>query len=574
MTDVTVLTLILVGLLAGLFTGKVVPAICFACAALACYLFGLVDLSQALNSFTNSGLITLVLLILVASALEKTYLLSKLSQFIAKESFPMTLVKLGFSTALLSSFTNNTAVIASLIGPVQKNSSHSASKLLLPLNYATILGGTMTLIGTSTSLIVNSFVEHAGLAPLSFFEFTQVGVVLVIAGMLLLLLLSHRLPERGREESEIGLPYLLEARIGEYSSLIGQTVLQNQLRALKKLYLVELERNGVRMSPVPPNMVLLQGDTLRFSGAMESVELLHQFDGLEWFGKQQANGQNLIEAVIAPSSSLVGVSLKQAQFRERFSAAVLAIRRGCEPLKGGLGDVILRPGDVLLLSPGVDFKADIDQQNEFAALNGLDLALKLDKKRSHWVMFGFAATLAMSLIGLLSLAKGLILLLLVFLVSGILTMSDIKRRFPVTLVTIVGSALCLADLMLSTGLADNMAKLLSGVSASYGVFGAFVGVYFLTLLLTELITNNAAAALAFPIGLAIAASLGVDAKPFILAVVFGASASFISPYGYQTNLMVFNAGGYRFKDFISLGLPLSILYSSIVVFLVPLWFPF
>jgi di/tricarboxylate transporter len=573
-SDLWLLAIILLGLVAGLISGRINPAVLFLFAFLLCYLLGMVALDTALTSFTNIGLVTLVLLVLAATALEKTSLLGKLSQVIGNSSLPMTMAKLGLSTALLSSFTNNTAVVASLIGVVRRNQAHAPAKLLLPLNYAAILGGTLTLIGTSTNLIVNSFVENAGLPALGFFEFTPVAVVIVIAGMLLLILLANILPDRREESDEEALPYLLEAHVAKGSSLVGRSVVDNKLRALKKLYLVELERSGICICPVPPQLVLQADDVLRFSGAVESVELLHQFDGLDWFGKHQAKGQNLVEAVLAPSSSLVGSSLKESRFREQFDAAVMAIRRGNHPLKGGLGDIILQPGDVLLLTPGDGFSNSAKLSSEFAAISGLDLNVRLDSHRGRWVLLGFAVTIVLSVTDLLPLAKGLVLLLLSYFAIGAVTLAELKRRFPLELVVIVGSALGLANLMMSTGLADSLAQGLLSVINGYGVFGAFIGVYLMTLLLTELVTNNAAAALAFPIAYAIALNYGVDARPFIMAVVFGASASFISPYGYQTNLMVFNAGNYRFSDFVRLGLPLSVLYSLIVIFMVPIIFPF
>ncbi|MGL6123522.1 MAG: SLC13 family permease [Shewanella sp.] len=574
MSDLWLLAMILLGLVAGLISGRINPAALFLFAFLLCYLFGMVALDTALTSFTNIGLVTLVLLVLAATALEKTSLQGKLSQVIGNSSLPMTMAKLGFSTALLSSFTNNTAVVASLIGVVRRNQAHAPAKLLLPLNYATILGGTLTLIGTSTNLIVNSFVENAGLPALGFFEFTPVAVVIVVAGILLLTLLANILPDRREESGEETLPYLLEAHVAKGSSLVGRSVLDNKLRALKKLYLVELERSGICICPVPPQLVLQADDVLRFSGAVESVELLHQFEGLDWFGKHQAKGQNLVEAVLAPSSSLVGSSLKEVRFREQFDAAVMAIRRGNHPLKGGLGDIILQPGDVLLLTPGDGFSNTAKLSSEFAAISGLDLNVRLDSRRGRWVLLGFAATIILSVTGILPLAKGLVLLLLSYFAIGAVTLAELKRRFPLELVVIVGSALGLANLMMSTGLADHLAQGLLSVINGYGAFGAFVGVYLMTLIMTELVTNNAAAALAFPIAYAIALNYGVDARPFIMAVVFGASASFISPYGYQTNLMVFNAGHYRFSDFVRLGLPLSVLYSLIVILMVPIMFPF
>ncbi|WP_108945539.1 SLC13 family permease [Shewanella halifaxensis] len=574
MTDLWVLSCILFALVAALMAGLWTPAALFFIASLTTYLLGMVELETALASFTNASLVTLVLLIMSTAALEKTSLLGKLSQMVGRDSLASTMAKLGLSTALLSSFTNNTAVVASLIGVVRRNQAHAPAKLLLPLSYAAILGGTLTLIGTSTNLIVNSFVENAGLVPLGFFEFSMIGVVIVASGVGLLVLLANWLPDRREESSDETLPYLLEARVAKESLLIGHSVQDNRLRALKKLYLVELERSGIRICPVPPHLVLQSEDILRFSGAVESVELLHQFDGLEWFGKQQAKGQNLIEAVLAPSSSLVGRSLKQSTFREKFDGAVLAIRRGHHPLKGGLGDIELQAGDVLLITPGDSFSRNTKLASEFAAVSGLDLSVRLDHRRSQFVLGGFLLTILASLTGVFPLVKGLILLLMSYIAIGAVSLSELKRRFPFELVVIVGSALSLANLMLSTGLADDIANFVLGSINGYGVFAAFVAVYLMTLLLTELITNNAAAALSFPVAYAIAMSYGVDTRPFILAVVFGASASFISPYGYQTNLMVYNAGNYRFSDFVRVGLPLSLLYSAIVLLLVPVLFPF
>ncbi|MEL4429664.1 SLC13 family permease [Shewanella mangrovisoli] len=574
MSDLWLLAIVLFGLVAGLIAGRINPAVLFLFAFLLCYLLGMVSLDTALTSFTNTGLVTLVLLVLAATALEKTSLLGKLSQVIGNNSLAVTMAKLGFSTALLSSFTNNTAVVASLIGVVRRNQAHAPTKLLLPLNYAAILGGTLTLIGTSTNLIVNSFVENAGLPALGFFEFTPVATLIVLLGIVLLIVLANTLPDRRVDSTEEILPYLLEAHVAKGSSLVGRSVVDNKLRALKKLYLVELERSGICICPVPPQLVLQADDVLRFSGAVESVELLHQFDGLDWFGKHQAKGQNLVEAVLAPSSSLVGSTLKESRFREQFDAAVMAIRRGHHPLKGGLGDIVLQPGDVLLLTPGDGFSTNAKLSTEFAAVSGLDLNVRLDSRRSRFVLSSFVLTIVLSLTGVLPLAKGLVLLLLSYFAIGAVTLSELKRRFPLELVVIVGSALGLANLMMSTGLADGVAQGLLGTINGYGVFGAFVGVYLVTLLLTELVTNNAAAALAFPIAYAVALNYGVDPRPFIMAVVFGASASFISPYGYQTNLMVFNAGNYRFSDFLRLGLPLSVLYSLIVIFMVPVIFPF
>ncbi|MGL4473143.1 MAG: SLC13 family permease, partial [Shewanella sp.] len=277
--------LILIALVIGLIRGVSSPALLFSLAAVSCYLLGYVSLQGLLTNFANEGLVTLVLLLLVTQALEKTRILTQMSRAIGRGSLASTLCRLSISTALISSFTNNTAVVASLIGAVRHNTGHAPTKLLLPLSYAAILGGTLTLIGTSTSLIVNSFVVAAGLPPIGFFEFTQVGIVAAIAGIIVLVLGAMYLPDRQVGSAQQGW-YLLEARVIANSNLVGKSVQDNHLRALKHLYLVELERGGIRICPVPPGLVLQPSDVLRFSGAVDAMAVLEQFDGLEWFGKQ------------------------------------------------------------------------------------------------------------------------------------------------------------------------------------------------------------------------------------------------------------------------------------------------
>ena len=574
MSELLILSIVLLVLLAGLIRNKTSPAILFLLASFFCYLVGIGSFESLIIGFSNNGLLVLTLLLIYGIALEKTPMLSVMNKIIGKGSLSMTIAKLGFSSAFLSSFSNNTAVVASMISAIRRNDTHASSKLLLPLSYSAILGGTLTLIGTSTNLIVNAFVVDAGLKPLGFFEFTRVGIILVVCGVLLLILLSHWLPTRNNEQNDSDQMYFFEAQVADESPLIDKTIEDSGLKGLKQVYLVEIERNGVHVHPVSARMKLQSGDLLRFSGVLGSVELLQEFKGLEWFDEHQVKGQSLVEAVLSPSSTLIGSNLRESAFREKFDAVVMGVRRGHFKLRGGLSDIRLRSGDVLLLAPDDNFEDKKNLNTEFTSISGVDLTVRIDSKKSAAVLIGFITVIGLNLFGLFPLAKGLLILLLFNMYIETISLREIRRRFPLELVVIVGCALFLANLMLKTGLADVMASAVLSLFDSYGVYGAFIAVYLMTLLLTELVTNNASAALAFPIAFTIATNYGVDPRPFIMAVVFGASASFISPYGYQTNLMVFSAGKYEITDYLKIGIPMSIMYSIIVLLTVPIFFPF
>ncbi|EIO4105753.1 SLC13 family permease [Vibrio vulnificus] len=565
---------LLLGIITCLLVTKIKPSYIFAGAAFAAFMAGMSDLTAIAANFTNSSLLTLVLLILASTALEKTRLISWVSRSISEGRLLTVVAKLGFSTALLSSFTNNTAVVVSLIGAIKRNRQHAPSKLLIPLSYAAIFGGTLTLIGTSTNLIINSFVEDAGLPSLSFFTPTLIGLAIVIGGVLVLIPLSYLLPDyddQGQDE----LPYFLEAAVEPGSPLVGRSITENNLRALRKLFLAEVIRDGQTVPSVGPDFVLQAKDRLLFCGEVDSVSTLQEIPGLTLFGQQHLNGQNFVEVVVSSSATFCNKTLKSSRFRDRFDAVVVAIRRGHERLEGGLGNITLAAGDTLVVVPGKRFEAERQaHRKEFVLMNDLDSSARLDSHKSTLVLLGFMAVIAAALTGLVPIIKGLALYLLALVVFGIVQLNELRRRFPIDIVVIVGSALSIAQLMISSGFSERMGGMFIEAFNGWGVFGALVATYFVTLILTELVTNNAAAALAFPLGYSMALGYGVDPMPFIMAVLFGASASFISPYGYQTNLLVYSVGNYRLLDYLKIGVPISLVYSVLVLTLIPIFFPF
>ncbi|MDT8869119.1 SLC13 family permease [Vibrio fluvialis] len=565
---------ILLGIVTCLLVTRIKPSFIFAGAAFVAFMSGMMDVNALASNFTNTSLLTLVLLILASSALEKTRLVSWVSRNISEGNLGTVVAKLGLSTAFLSSFTNNTAVVVSLIGAIKRNQQHAPSKLLIPLSYTAIFGGTLTLIGTSTNLIINSFVEDAGLPSLNFFAPSMIGLAVLVGGVIILIPLSYLLPSYD-EQNQDDLPYFLEAIVEPGSPLVGHSIAENNLRALRKLFLAEVIRDGESVPSVGPDFVLQARDRLLFCGDVESVSTLQEIQGLTLFGQHHLNGQNFVEVVVSSSASFCNKTLKSSRFRDRFDAVVVAIRRGHERLEGGLGNITLTAGDTLVLVPGKRFDAQRRANSrEFVLINDLDSSAKLDSNKSTLVLVGFAAVIGASLLGFVPIIKGLLAYLLLLFVFGIVQVSELRRRFPVDIVVIVGSALSIAQLMISSGLSERMGQMFIQAFNGWGVFGALVATYLVTLVLTELITNNAAAALAFPIGYSMAVGYGVDPMPFIMAVLFGASASFISPYGYQTNLLVYSVGNYKLSDYVRVGIPISLVYSTLVLTLIPVFFPF
>ncbi len=575
MTAYLVLGSILV-LLGLLVHGRLSPAVLFSAWAGGYTLLGLVSQQALLSSFSNPALATLILLLLVSLALERSPLLDRLSDTLLRGRPGAATLRLSAFTATLSSFMNNTAVVGALLGMVSRQRLQPASRLLLPLSYASILGGITTLVGTSTNLVVNSFAVEAGLPALHMFQFSWVGVPVALACVLMLALSARLLPANAADDSEARTAYFLEARVTSGSPLAGRSIEQNGLRNLDGLFLLEIERADRLISPVGPNEVLGEGDVLVFTGEIGKVQALQRFPGLQVFGTRADDllKSNLVEVVISNQSELASRTLREVDFRTMFDAGVVGIRRGDKRLAGQLGRIPLRVGDSLLLAAGPDFFQHRNLDRNFHVLNGTGVRPRMTAAQSTAALSGFAMVIALSALEWVPLFNGLLVLMAGLIASGMLTLGEMRRRFPFELLIVIGSALTLAKVIEGSGAAALMAGWIRLAFADFGIMGAFVGVYLITLMLTELVTNNAAAALAFPIALTTARAFDVDPTPFVMVVAYGASGGFLVPFGYQTHLMVYSAGRYRMSDFLRVGLPVSLVYSAGVLLLVPVMFPF
>jgi len=541
------------------------------------YFLDLIQTDSLLHNFVNEGLVTLVILLLISTVLENTIFIRQNSHtFFSKNRYIYSLFKVISVTSFFSAFLNNTAVVAIMMSVIKRQKNWIASKYLLPLSYAAILGGTVTLIGTSTNLIVNSFVIDEGMPSLGMFDFAPIGVVLVLAGFLYMLLFSDKLlPTITVDDNADKRSYFIEAKVRSGSALIGKTVKENGFRNMRELFLAEIIRGDRLISPVTPVEIIEADDILVFTGNVHDIGELQNFHGLSIFEeKSRVLNSNLVEVIVSHQSTLVGQKIKEAGFRSKFNASVVAVRRGSEPLKGKIGLIRIQAGDQLVLSVGEDFKKRGNIGNNFYLISNIDKNCFLSLQDSIAAIAIFTGAILLSALGIISLFKSMLIVLICYIVLKWTRLRQLKLYLPFELIIIIGSALGIAEVMTSSGAAMILVDGITYLFQGMGTYGYLAAVFLLTLILTEIITNNAAAALMFPIGYATAQSHGVDVMPFIMAVAYGASASFITPYSYQTNLMVYSAGRYRFSDYVKYGIPMSILYSIIVIGMLPIVFPF
>jgi di/tricarboxylate transporter len=566
--------LIVTALITSLIFSRLAPSLLFTLAMAACVLVGVIDMQTVMAKATNDGLMTLLLLLMVSVGLERLPWLLALSHRAVKGSLPTTILSLSGMTMLFSAFVNNTAVVATLAGTLRKNPYHSASQILLPVSYAAILGGTLTLIGTSTNLIVSSFLEDITGQGIPFFAFLPVALPAAIAGLVAMLMMHKVLPIAKQDDLPVN-EFLIEMVVGDDSRLIGKTVVENGLRDLGDVFLVELVREGRLLTPVAPGEQLEARDRLIFSGDVSKVGVLERFHGLRSFAIDQGLlGTNLTEVILLPGAALIGQTIKESEFRSRFDAAVVGVHRDGERLSGQLGNIRLRAGDSLMLAVGPDFQKRSNLSRNFLVVESSVASHSLSSGKSVAVGVGMFAAVTCSVLEWLPLTTGLMFLLLLMLGLKLFSAAELRRRFPFEMWLIVSSALAISQAVMDSGLMGSAMAFLSPIIGSVPPMMMLVMVYVLTLAMTELVTNNAAAALMFPLGYSVALTAGLDPMVFVMAVALGGSASFLTPYGYTTNLMVQNLGGYTRADYVRFGWLVSLAYSTVVLTLLPRIFPF
>lgn len=580
-THYVLLTALLV-ITVSLFVQRFKPTLVFGWTTLALVLSGIMPLDLLLDALSNKSILTIFLLIFITSALRKHFNLLGLMDKLFKNirSPRRFLIGMTSSVAALSSVVNNTPIVALMIPYVydwSRKRNLSPSRFLMPLSFAATLGGTITVIGTSTNLVLNGLLEANDLTPLGFSDFLIPGLIVTVLGVLYLSVfgfgwLSDRKDvledfESNRRE------YIVETQLLASSDKVGKTISEAGLRNLDGVFLAEIYRKGRLLSPVSPDEVLVADDLLYFAGDVDRiVELLKDENGLEIPKREKFATSEVLEVVevlIPITSDLAGKKVRDTNFRERFDAAIVAVHRDGQKLGGRIGDVVLEYGDLLLLTTGSRFKSVIQSNKHLYTVSFMERIDVNGKPEKKWVGLGSLIALATLFMGYIDLFTFLLIIMTLLASFGLFTAQDLRKDVNSDLLVILVSAVALGTTLIHTGTAEWISGSMVSFLETANPLTILVAIMLLTVALTSFVTNVAAVAIAFPIVAALVEQSGVDGTPFYLALAYGASASFLTPVSYQTNLMVYGPGGYKSSDFMKVGAPLTFIYIfAILAYLV------
>lgn len=592
MTGAALYTLIVVGMMLIALAFEILAPDVLVFSALGLLLLGgVLTPGEAFSGFSNSGMLTVGLLFIVAYAAQSSGFLALFADRVMGRSGGgrRSLIRMMAPVFGMSAFLNNTPIVAMFTPTIRDwalKHRLSPSKFLIPLSYASIFGGICTLIGTSTNLVVNGMLQQATHRSFGMFELAWVGLPCAVAGALFMLLPGFRmLPERRDLAEDLrvggGREYFLEMKVRADSALAGKTVEQAGLRNLGQAYLAQIRRQGDSLAPVRPTDVLCAGDQLYFTGHVDSILRLHDISGLApghdgdfCLALRNSGKGRVMEAVVSRSSPMLGKTIKEGNFRARYDAAVLAVHRHGERLTTNLGQIELRPGDTLLLLAGDDFVKRWNHSREFYMVTKVVDMPKVNRRKALIAVTVLTGMVALSATGVLDILKAAILAAMVLLGTRCVTVVEARRSIELNVLIVIAAALGISRALEKTGAAGFLAGYVIEAVRGWGPVGLLAAVYLVTSLLTEMITNNAAAALVFPIAMAVAGHQGLDPMPFAVAIAVAASASFATPIGYQTNLMVYGPGGYRFSDFLKLGVPLNLLFMLVALAIIPIVWSF
>jgi di/tricarboxylate transporter len=544
--------------------------------------------SKLVAGLGNEALVTVLVLYVVVAGLSRTGAMNLVTRPLLgrPRSVSSAQLRLMIPCAGLSAFLNNTPIVAMflpVVSDLSKRTGIAPSKLFIPLSYATILGGVCTLIGTSTNMVVYGLAvgELGRRDVFNMFDLAWVGVPCAIAGITFLVLTGRwLLPERKPSISVTGDPreYTVEMEVEAGSAYVGQTIEAAGLRGLPGMYLAEIEREGRVLPAVGSSEVLRGGDRLVFVGIVDSVLDLQKLRGLRPATNQvfkldaPRSERCMIEAVVSPNNPLVGQTIRDGCFRAVYNAAVIAVARQGERLRQKIGDIVLQPGDTLLLEAHPSFADQQRNSRDFFLVSRLEDSTPPGHEKAWLAIAILVAMVVVAGFEWLSMVHVGLLAAGAMLVTGCCNANTARRSIDWEVLITIAAALGIGETMRSTGLAHEIAV---GATSAIGnhPMAALAAVYGVTMLLTELLSNNATAALMYPIAMATAKQLGLDYHPFLIAIMFAASCGFATPFGYQTNLMVYGPGGYRFSDFLRVGVALDLLVMAVALATIPQFFP-
>lgn len=551
----------------------------------------MISTEDALSGFSNEGLMTILLLFIVASAIEKHGVIEGvIYKLLGDNSSPrMALLKLLPPVGVSSGFLNNTPIVLALT-PVIKDwalkRGFSPSKFLIPLSYITIIGGTLTLIGTSTNLIIHGLLISDGKEGYSFFQLAPVGIFILIVGLIYLVTIGYKLlpthlgaTEKIESETK---EFLAEAEIGEDFEYSNHSVLDVTKHALKGIYIIEIIRDKRPLPEVNAYTYVEAGDRIIFSATLESIGDIKDVKGLTLrtgseltLDDLQTDDTVLIEAVVSHRSILVGKTLKSSQFKTRYQAGVIAIHRNNKRINSKVGDIVLKPGDTLLLLAHESFLDVNRYSDDFYIVTNLTPPDKFirNKRQGLGVLLLLGVMISFVVLGILSMLKAMLVMVVILSLLKLITPRDVVTSVQFDVILLIGSAFGVGKAITNSGLASFVAEHIVDFAKPLGIVALLTALYIITNIFTELITNSAAAVIMYPIAIEVAEMMNVHYLGMVIAVTIAASSSFITPIGYQTNLIVYGPGGYKFTDYIKVGVPLSIITMIISVTTIYfLWF--
>jgi di/tricarboxylate transporter len=551
---------------------------------------GILTPKEILSGFSNQNVIVIVMLLLLGEIIRQMHLVDTLFARIFKyaKNYKWFLIQMMFFVSFFSTFMNNTPLVAIMLPFVinwSKKHNVDSSLLLMPLSFSAIIGGTATLIGSSTNLMVNGLVMDQNIIPdlpsLGMFDFTPVGGIMIIIGILYFYLFGkgllkpvERKKRRRKRKAKIAQikEYYLEVVVRENSPLAGKKIKETILGEKRNVRIVEIIRNGELIKDVSKEMILKGGDVLHLTGKKEEVaEFIDKAKDVfnfplvgMFFHKKK---MTVTEIVISHNSSFINKKLGEIKFSSRFDSTPIAIHRNGESFYGEkIKDIPIKAGDLILLIAGDDFYKLAESTNDFYPLSEVLKMEKYPLYKSLLVLLGFLSAIVVASVGLTSLFISLSVLFVFLIAFKVVSPKDIHYKIDYNLLAIIALSLSLGTAMIKTGTAEYLAYIIDKLFVPAGPIVIMLTIYLITSLLAAYITNKAAVALVFPIVLTLALHHGFDPKPFVLLVSYAAAANFMTPIGYQTNLMVYGPGNYTFKDFFRVGFPLTIIYMLVSVF--------
>jgi di/tricarboxylate transporter len=547
---------------------------------------GVLTPKEALAGLANEGIVTIAVLYVVVAGLEATGGNTIITEkFLSRpKSVTGALTKMMFPVTFVSAFMNNTPVVAMFLPAVNdwaKQNRIAVSKLMIPLSYAAVLSGTVTMISTATNLLVNGMLLNAKGHSMGMFDLTWVGIPITIAGVLFVVGFNRwLLPDRrpAMEQFSDTREYSVEMTVDPVGPLVGKTIEQAGLRQLPNTFLAEIEREGEIMPAVAPEVKLRANDRLVFVGVVGAVVDLQKIRGLKPATDQvfkldsPRERRCLIEAVVSPRCPIIGMSIREGEFRSLYNAAVIAVARSGERINKKVGDIVLQAGDTLLVEAHPSFADNQRNSHHFYLVSRVEGSGLVNHERAYIALaILLAMILAASFTGL-GMLKSAMLASGAMLITRCCTSGQARRSVEWKVILAVAAAFALGGAVEKSGLAKAIAETLTQAAGGDPRL-SLAAIYGGTLLLTELISHSAAVSLLFPIALGTADNLGLDYMPFVAAVTVAGSLGFATPLGYQTHMMVYSPGGYRFTDFLRIGIPMDIICWAIAMVTIPMVFP-